>query len=147
MSSPAFDAPLTLEPRPSPALRASLLALHGLAVAGLLVLPAAWLTAGALALGISLVLEWRRAGRYHRLHWRADGSWEQPGAEAVSHLHRSTFVSRWLIVLALHDGQRVRRWSICADAVPEATWRRLRARLQVQGAALAGAEQEVSAGQ
>lgn len=146
MSSPAFDAPLTLEPRPSTALRASLLALHALAAAGLLVLPVAWLSAGTLALDISLALEWRRAGRCHRLRWRVDGSWEQPDTEAVSHLHRSTFVSRWLIVLALHDGRRVRRWPICADAVPEITWRRLRARLQVHGAALAGAEQEASAG-
>ncbi|MEF8833752.1 MAG: protein YgfX, partial [Halofilum sp. (in: g-proteobacteria)] len=142
MSSPAFDAPLTLELQPSAALRASLIALHVLAAVGLLVLPAAWLVAGALVLGVSLALEWRRAGRHHCLHWRADGGWEQPGATGVSQLHRSTFVSRWLIVLALHDGRRVRRWAICADAVAVPTWRRLRARLGVQGPALAGVQQE-----
>lgn len=145
MSSPAFDAPLTLELRPSPVLRGALLALHVLAAIGLLVLPAAWLVAGMLMLGVSLALEWRRAGRCHRLHWRADGSWEQPGTVAASSLDSSTFVSRWLIVLALRDGMRVRRWPICADAVPVSTWRRLRARLQVQGAALAGAKQGESA--
>lgn len=124
-----------------------LLTLHALAAAGLLVLPTAWLVAGALALGVSLALEWRRAGRYLRLHWRVDGSWEQPGVDGVSRLHHSSFVSRWLIVLALEDGRRVRRWVLCADAVPAPTWRRLRARLWVQGPGLLGAQEDPADGQ
>lgn len=142
MSSPAFDAPLTLEPRPSPALRAALLLVHGLAMGGLLLLPAAWLAVGLPTLGVSLAYEWHRAGRGQRLHWRGDGSWEQPGAATACQLHHSTFISRWLIVLVLDDGRRLRHWLLCADAVPAPTWRRLRARLRVHGPALVGAEQD-----
>lgn len=138
MSSIAFDAPLTLELRPSAHLRAALLVLHALAAAGLCVLTWGWVVIGVMVLSVSLALEWRRMWGRHRLHWRADGGWEQPGAAAVSQLHRSTFVSAWLIVLALHDGRRVRRWALCADAMAAPTWRRLRARLQVRGSALAG---------
>jgi hypothetical protein len=137
MSSIAFDAPLTLELRPSAHLRAALLALHVLAVAGLCMLPWLWIVMGVSALSVSMALEWRRTGCRQRLRWRADGGWEQPGSAAVSQLHGSTFVSARLIVLALHDGRRVRRWALCADAMAEPTWRRMRARLRVQGAALA----------
>ncbi len=146
MSSPAFDAPLTLELRPSVSLRCALLALHGLAAVGLFVLPLAWTALGALVLSASLALEWRRASRYHHLRWCTDGTWEHPGAAVACQVHRSSFVSRWLIVLALYDGRSVRRWAICADAVPAPTWRRLRARLQVQGAALAGGDEQQSVG-
>jgi hypothetical protein len=81
MSSIAFDAPLTLELRPSAHLRATLLALHALAVAGLCALPWVWIGIGVPALGVSLAMEWRRTGRRQRLHWRADGGWEQPGRQ------------------------------------------------------------------
>lgn len=131
MSSPAFSAPLTLEPRSSASLRSALLVLHGLAAGGLLWLPWAWGAVGIVLLVVSGTCEWRRVRRPVRLCWQADGFWEQPGAEGPSTLHGSTFVSRALVVLALDDGRRVRRWTLPRDALPAVQWRRLRARLRV----------------
>lgn len=141
MSSPAFDAPLRLEVRPSRALRVALVLLHvlaALAALALLPLPAPWVLAGAAVLIASGGIEWRRARQHQRLLWRADGAWEHPGATGECRLHASTFVSPWLVVLALQDGRRVRRWVLVRDALPPVVWRRLRARLHVAGPALAG---------
>ncbi len=134
MSSPAYVAPLTLEPGASPTLRTILLGLYGLAAGGLLWLPVAWAVLGMLVLAVSGVGEWRRQAKTAVcLHWQSDGYWEQPDVEGLSCLHASTFLSPWLVVLALDDGRRVRRWAIPRDAVPAVQWRRLRARLRVEG--------------
>ncbi|MEX1080386.1 MAG: protein YgfX [Halofilum sp. (in: g-proteobacteria)] len=137
MSSSAYVTPLTLEPGASPALRTIVSGLYGLAACGLLWLPAVWIVVGMTVLVVSGLGEWRRqTGCAVCLRWQADGYWEQPGVEEPACLLASTFLSRWLVVLALDDGRRVRRWAIPRDAVPAAQWRRLRARLRVEGSRL-----------
>ncbi len=131
MSSPAFSAPLTLEPRPSPLLGGLLVLLHALAAGALLLVPPTWGAVGGVLLCASGVHEWRRARRPLWLRWRADDAWEHSGSDAPSSLHGSSFLSPWLIVLALDDGRRIRRWVLARDALVPAQWRRLRARLQV----------------
>lgn len=133
MSSPAFSAPLTLEPGRSPALDRLLVVQHILAASGLLLLPWTWAAIGGALLGASAAYEWRRARQRVWLCWQADQSWDQPGDETPATLNASTFVSRWLVVLALDNGRRIRRWAVPRDALCAVQWRRLRSRLRVIG--------------
>lgn len=136
----AFDAPLALETRPSRTLRAGLVALHAAAGIGLMLVPPAWGWGGNAVLVASLGWEWRRSVRRHRLTWRRDGCWDCGEAAPLS-LGSSTFLSPWLVILSLHDGRRSCRWALARDALPAEQWRRLRARLRVQGAALTNGAQ------
>lgn len=133
-SSPAFDAALEVDARGSRALAAAVAAVHGVVAAGLWALPAAWALGGTVLLLAALVHDLRRVVRPARLTWQRDGTWSAPGRAAPLRLGAATFVSRWLVVLVLVDARgRTRRVVLARDAVAPATWRRLVARLRVDG--------------
>ncbi len=135
-SSPPFAATLTLEAGPTRALVAVLISAYAGATSASFWLPLAWGAGVALALAVGLAVELVRVCRPVRLQWRAEGSWydlEHP-ARGPLELAAPTFVSRWLVVLVLIEPSgRPRRYLITRAAVAPAQWRRLLARLQVQG--------------
>jgi len=140
MSSPAFAAPLVIESRPSRLLRALVIAGYAVAALGLIALGGPWAYAGPIAALAGAWRDWGRIAARPALTWHPDGHWlvtRRDGAEEMCRLDATTTVMPWVIVLVLRAGRSRRRFVVARDAVPRETWRRLRVRLQVQGAALA----------
>jgi len=135
-SSPPFAATLTLEAGPTRALTGALISAYVAATIASLWLPTAWRAGVVVALVAALVAELVRMRRPVRLQWRAEGGWydlERPTCGPLQ-LAAPTFVSRWLIVVVLVEpGARPRRYLITRAAVAPAQWRRLLARLRVEG--------------
>jgi toxin CptA len=129
MSSAGFGRSLSIEPRTSRLLTASVILLHAGAFASVLTLPVSrWATAAlALAIAASCVLTLAgpvfrlRASSIVMLEWRADGRWwvrrRDGGGEDVALLPDS-YVHPWLVVLNFRragDGRRA-RWRRFAAA-------------------------------
>lgn len=141
MWSSGFVAPLVLETGRSQALRRAVIACYAVSVPLWLALPQRWAAAGA-ALGLlGCIVELAGLRRGHTLTWHPDGDWSVGGsAHGASGLRlaASSFVSTGLVVLVLKDSSgRVRRHVLARDGLAPATWRRLQARLRVEGASLA----------
>ena len=134
MSSTAFSAALVVEPRPSKLLRGLLVMACVAAVAAATTLPAAALVAAVLLLAPAVWHEWRALQRPMSLYWRADGDWCDLATGSILCLDRATFVSRWLVVLVLRDADGVHRIPLLPDSLTRTQWRRLRARLRLEGA-------------
>lgn len=142
-SSPAFDAPLVIDPAPSRALAVLLVLAHGAAATGLLAIPLPWALAGGTVLAAALAHDIIRLRRRTVLRWETDGSWRivaagnAPAGTLV--LSPSTCATRGLVVLVLRDTNG-RRWRtvIARDSLHPVTWRRLLARLRVRGPACTG---------
>lgn len=149
MSSPGFSATIDLQLRPSLRAVQAVFALHVAAIAlGFLAAPPKWL---ALALGLLLLISWRRLRRpavagygpaaLTRLTWHAEGAdWrvETAGGQAEdAELLGSSLVWPAMLVLnfRLRSGARRSRLLLGDELEPESL-RRLRARL------LAGAQVE-----
>lgn len=124
-------------------LRAVLVSVHLVAAAGLLVVPPVWALPGATVLAASLALEWRRARFTATLLWRGDGSWLCGDEPSALGLRGATFLTPWVVVLVLAGEGGVRRIALLRDALPAQQWRRLRARLRVEGPACIAGEVEV----
>ena len=136
-SSPAFDAPLAFEAGRSRVLASGVASAYGLAALGLAAVPLAWSLAGWALLAAGLVRDLPRVSRRMRLRWEADGSWWLPDAAPAEPLWlcAPTFVSRWLVVLDLRAAGTGRRHRVvlARDSVSPVAWRRLVARLRVEG--------------
>jgi hypothetical protein len=117
------------------------IACYGAALPLWLTLPHEWAAAGG-ALGlVGCIVELAGVRRARTLTWHADGYWsEDAGARRLEGLRlaASSFVSRGLVVLVLKDAAgRARHRVVARDGVDSGTWRRLQARLRVEGGPLA----------
>jgi len=113
---------------------------YATATLGLCALGPAWALACAPVLAAAALRDWRRTRAASALCWHPDGRWSVPrpdGDPVILDLDGTTVVTPWLVVLVLRSGRSRRRVALARDAVPAEDWRRLRARLRVQGAALA----------
>ncbi len=138
--STPFDTTLVIEARANAVSTGACLGVYGLAAASLAWLPVTWALPAALLLIAGAAHDGVRARRPWTLRWHADGSCRADGSKNGDELtlDASTFVSRWLVILALVDARgRRRRYWLSAAGVEPATWRRLKARLRVQGNACA----------
>ena len=141
MSSGAFGKTLVLETGRSRALTALVALAYVLACTGVAVaLPAAVAVPAVAGGGLALAAEWRRLGRVQRLHWSGDGYWRLSDPEGPAHrLVNTTWSTPWLILLVLRGPGGTIRQPIVRDTLDRCTWRRLRARLRVEGPSAAGA--------
>lgn len=138
MSYSGFDATLACEPRVSRALLlATALAWSVPAVTALASLPAAPGTALAAMALLGAVHDLRRLAQPPRpLYWGRDGLWRRGDPEGPAHrLDPTTWSAPWLIVLVLRGPGGVARVPLARDALDAVSWRRLRARLAVEGTA------------
>ena len=141
MSSGAYGTMLVLETGRSRALTGLVALAYALACSGAVVALPATVALPAVAVGaLALAVEWRRLGRSRRLHWSGDGYWRLSDPEGPAHaLAAATWSSPWLILLVLNGPAGTVRVPIARDTLDSGTWRRLRARLRVEGPAAAGA--------
>jgi hypothetical protein len=138
--STPFDTTLVIEARANAASTSAVVVLYGAAGLSLAWLPIGWALAAAVLLSAGAGHDWVRARRPLTLRWHGDGGWRVDGTTGGDGLtlDASTFVSRWLVILVLVDGRgRRRRYWLTAASVETPTWRRLKARLRVQGGACA----------
>ncbi|HEC18107.1 MAG TPA: hypothetical protein ENI97_02050 [Gammaproteobacteria bacterium] len=98
----------------------------------------------ALFLLISLVVAWKKQPGHigeagvKTLVWQPDGSWlleSEDGQVFNAHLHESTYVHPWLVVLNFRvPGKRgLLSFPLAPDALDGETFRALRTRLKVSG--------------
>lgn len=135
-SSPPFAATLTLEAAPDRIVAAVLVGAYGIAAIALSWLAPIWTGVIAGALAVALAGDLVRLRRPARLQWSAEGPWydRQRPQDGPLELAAPTFVSRWIVVLVLVDRRgRVRRYLISRSGVSASQWRRLLARLRVEG--------------
>jgi len=142
MWSGGFATTLDCELARSRGLSAAVVGAYALAAAGLIAAlsPLAALAGVAFALGAG-ALDVYRLGRPLHLYWSPDGHWRIDDPEGPPHtLAAATWSTPWLILLVLRGPEGTRRLAVARDALPPTTWRRLRARLCVEGPAAAGGE-------
>ena len=135
MSSHGYATPLVFEPRPSRFLVTLWSGAWIVAAVAILLLSPAWVLALLPAASLSAWLEWRRIKSASRLEWCADGSWRvaTPRGERTLQLAPGTFCTPWLVVLVCRSGVFGVRRVVARDALDPVTWRRLRARLRIEG--------------
>ena len=142
MSSLAYGTTLVLETGRSGALTGAVAAAYALACIGIAAALPLTVAVPAIAGGaVALALEWRALGRSRRFHWSGDGYWRLSDPEGPAHaLAAATWSCPWLVLLVLHGPAGTIRLPIVRDTLDPCTWRRLRARLRVEGPAAAGTD-------
>ena len=140
MSSSVFDQPLRLNIEPSVCwgrIRgfAHLAAAVGLSVAAYrLAAPWAYGVAALTPLLIPIYLQMRKAGRrWVGVVWMPGDELRvlsATGEERAARLEAGSFISPWLVILALRSGGRRMRLVICRDATDADAHRRLRVKLR-----------------
>ncbi|HES76665.1 MAG TPA: hypothetical protein ENO09_06630 [bacterium] len=134
---------LLLYPRSSLRLRVTLLGGHGLVLLALWLAALPWWLAMMLsaALGVSAWKMWHQALPVRSVQWGRDGLWQLELSDGVlrnAHLIAATSRSwPWWVYLdfRLEDGRRL-GLVLAADALSEALFRQLRARLKIESAVL-----------
>ena len=141
MSLSVFDQPLRLSIRPSPCLRRVQLLAHVAAGIGLAIsahradMPWNFLLWGFIGLLIPSYLYVNKAlRRWTGLVWIPNGEIRLLGEERCeacsATLDQDSFISPWLVVLALRSGTRRIRVPLCRDATEPDGYRRLRVLLR-----------------
>lgn len=140
MSVSPYAAPLHLAPRPSPRLRALMLAAFCACAAGLaaLPLPAALRVAVGAALLPALSLTWRRhpalSGAAVVVTWDADDRWwwRERGGEIELRLEPDSYLTPHLVILLLRQDPHRRVLLLTSDCVDPEQLRRLRVCLRAR---------------
>jgi hypothetical protein len=141
VSFSAFDATLVCEPRTSRRLRALSAAVWLVAGGGALVAlgPVPGAVIAAAALGGAFTEDRRLVRPSAPLFFTREGDCRVGDPDGpVHHVDGATWTTPWLILLVLRGPAGPVRYALARDALDGPTWRRLRARLRIEGPAAAG---------